>query len=99
MLTSIGTSQRWCVQRIGSGDPSVALTLVFGAVTVIDGGTSVNGTSLRSPSSGWPAGLTRTTACDVTVVGITIVALPMPAFGACTLCTVDVQVVPPSALT
>ena len=99
MLTSIGTSPRLWVHRIVSAEPSVALRLMFGDVTVIDGGTSVNGTSLRSPSSGWPAGLTRTIACAVGVVGMMIVPLPMPALGACTFRTAVAHVTPPSVLT
>src|SRR5215510_13579075 len=98
MLTSIGTSPRLWVHRIVSADPSVALILVFGDVTVIDGATSVKGTSLRSPSSGWPAGLTRTNACVVFVAGITIVALPTPAPGAGTFCADKVHFAPPSTL-
>src|SRR5262245_23328449 len=46
------------------------VTLVFGVVTVIVGTASVNGTSLTSPIVGSPAGLTRISACVVTVAGI-----------------------------
>src|SRR6185436_475249 len=99
MLTSIATSPRLWTHRIVSADPSVALTLVFGEVTVIDGGTSVNAVSLRSPSCGWPAGPTRTSACVVGVVGIVIVALPLPAIGAATFWADEVHVAQPSTLT
>src|SRR5262245_10236016 len=99
MLTSIGTSPRLCIPRLVSADPGVGLASVFGEVTAIRGGTGGIGSSLLSPSGGWPAGLTRTNACVVGVVGMTIVALPKPAPGAGTFWADDVQVAPPSTLT
>src|ERR1700741_1162963 len=87
-----------CVHRIVCRDPIAQLSFGPGDVTVTDGAISVNVWSLRSPSPGTPAGLTRTRPWVVPVDGRSPRSDPDVAVAAATLWRHALHVAPPSAL-